>query len=171
MAWLAITLLGHARIEDETLFQPYEKHTGSLGPLKCLRHEHELMDQQIREAPETWALVSYQVASGTGTTPRVELCLRHGAQELRTEMECGDGPIDAIFLAIEKLTGVSVVCKDFQVHSVTVGKDAQAEVTVEVEHQGRTYRGLGVSTDSVEASGRAFLNAINRVAMLQGVAI
>ncbi|MFO0897351.1 MAG: 2-isopropylmalate synthase [Pirellulales bacterium] len=130
-----------------------------------------LMDQQIREAPETWALVSYQVASGTGTTPRVELCLRHGAQELRTEMECGDGPIDAIFLAIEKLTGVSVVCKDFQVHSVTVGKDAQAEVTVEVEHQGRTYRGLGVSTDSVEASGRAFLNAINRVAMLQGVAI
>jgi hemerythrin-like domain-containing protein len=55
---LAITLLGHARIEDETLFQPYEKHTGSLGPLKCLRHEHELMDRQIRalfrlENPET----------------------------------------------------------------------------------------------------------------------
>src|SRR5262245_1280081 len=45
---LAITLLGHARIEDETLFQPYEKHTGSLGPLRCLRHEHQLMDQQIR---------------------------------------------------------------------------------------------------------------------------
>jgi hemerythrin-like domain-containing protein len=45
---LAITLLGHARVEDETLFQPYEKHTGSLGPLKCLRHEHELMDRQIR---------------------------------------------------------------------------------------------------------------------------
>jgi hemerythrin-like domain-containing protein len=45
---LAITLLAHARIEDETLFQPYEKHTGSLGPLKCLRHEHELMDRQIR---------------------------------------------------------------------------------------------------------------------------
>jgi hemerythrin-like domain-containing protein len=45
---LAITLLAHARIEDETLFQPYEKHTGTLGPLKCLRHEHELMDQQIR---------------------------------------------------------------------------------------------------------------------------
>lgn len=55
---LAITLLGHARIEEETLFQPYERHTGSLGPLKCLRHEHELMDQQIRalfrlEDPET----------------------------------------------------------------------------------------------------------------------
>ena len=45
---LAITLLAHARVEDETLFQPYEKHTGSLGPLKCLRHEHELMDRQIR---------------------------------------------------------------------------------------------------------------------------
>ena len=48
---------------------------------------------------------------------------------------------------------------------VTVGKDAQGEVNVEVEHDGQVYRGRGVSTDSVEASGKAFLNAINRVAI------
>ena len=58
-----------------------------------------------------------------------------------------------------------MVCKDFRVHSVTVGKDAQGEVTVEVEHEGRLYRGRGVSTDSVEASAKAFLNAINRIAL------
>ena len=52
-------------------------------------------------------------------------------------MAGGDGPIDAVFLAIESLTGVSVACRDFRVHSVTVGKDAQGEVLVEVEHQGR----------------------------------
>ena len=52
-------------------------------------------------------------------------------------MACGDGPIDAIFLAIEELTGISVVCKDFSVHSVTVGKDAQGEVMVQVEHNGQ----------------------------------
>ncbi len=45
---LAISLLAHARVEEETLFRPYERETGSLGPLKCLRHEHELMDQMIR---------------------------------------------------------------------------------------------------------------------------
>ena len=49
-------------------------------------------------------------------------------------MACGDGPIDAIFLAIEKITGVTVVCRDFRVQAVTVGKDAQAEVNVEVIH-------------------------------------
>ncbi len=70
-------------------------------------------------------------------------------------------------MAIEKLTGISVVCKDFRVHSVTVGKDAQAEVMVVVEHDNRTYRGRGVSTDSVEASALAFLNAINRIAATQ----
>jgi len=77
---------------------------------------------------------------------------------------CGDGPIDAIFLAIEEVTGISVVCRDFRVHSVTVGKDAQGEVMVQVEHEGELYRGHGVSTDSVEASAKAFLNAINRIA-------
>jgi hypothetical protein len=45
---LAISLLGHARVEEETLFEPYERETGSLGPLRCLRHEHEQMDRWIR---------------------------------------------------------------------------------------------------------------------------
>src|SRR5262245_29716645 len=45
---LALSLLGHARIEEETLFAPYERATGSLGPLRCLRHEHEQMDRWIR---------------------------------------------------------------------------------------------------------------------------
>ena len=79
-------------------------------------------------------------------------------------MICGDGPIDAIFLATEKITGFDVVCHDFRVQAVTVGKDAQGEVNVEVEHDGQIYRGRGVSTDSVEASAKAFVNAINRIA-------
>ncbi len=66
------------------------------------------------------------------------------------------------------LTGISVVCKDFNVHSVTVGKDAQGEVMVQVEHDGRMYRGRGISTDSVEASARAFLNAVNKIAAAAG---
>ncbi len=80
-------------------------------------------------------------------------------------MECGDGPIDAIFLAVEKMTGVTAVCRDFRVQAVTVGKDAQGEVNVEVMHNNQIYRGRGVSTDSVEASAKAFLNAINRMAV------
>ena len=73
-----------------------------------------------------------------------------------------------MFLAIERITGVTTVCKDFRVQAVTLGKDAQAEVNVELEHGGRVHRGRGVSTDSLEASAKAFLNAINRIAANHG---
>lgn len=123
-----------------------------------------LIEQQIHQVTDQWILQSYRVASGTGSTPEVHLVLRHGDQEKSTTMAAGDGPIDAVFLAIEQITGVTVVCRDFRVHSVTVGKDAQGEVMVEIDYNGRSYRGRGVSTDSVEASAKAFLNAINRIA-------
>ncbi|MBN1591016.1 MAG: 2-isopropylmalate synthase, partial [Pirellulales bacterium] len=125
-----------------------------------------LIEQQMLAVSERWTFESYQVTTGTGITPEVELVVSHGDQRLSARLSAGDGPVDAIFLAIEQITGISVVCKDFRVHSVTVGKDAQGEVQVEVEHEGRTYRGRGVSTDSVEASAKAFLNAINRIAAL-----
>src|SRR5690606_22372625 len=116
----------------------------------------------------TWSLVSYHIDCGTGGKPSVRLTLRRGEQDTTEEMTCGDGPVDAIFLAIEKITGLTVRCRDFRVQAVTVGKDAQGEVNVEIEHNNQVYRGRGVSTDSVEASALAFLNAINRVAVGHG---
>ena len=83
------------------------------------------------------------------------------------ELTAGDGPVDAAFLATEKITGMKLVCRDFLVRSATLGHDAQGEVTVEVEHEGQVYRGRGVSTDSVEATVKAILNAVNRVAQAQ----
>ena len=126
-----------------------------------------LIEQQIRAVPELWKLDSYDLHSASGRTPEVTLTVRRGEELLTTKTASGDGPIDAVFLAIEELTGMPVICKDFRVHSVSVGKDAQGEVMVQVEHEGNTYRGVGVSTDSVEASAKAFLNAINRIAALQ----
>ena len=123
-----------------------------------------LIEQEIHTVAQRWEFESYQVTSATGRVPEATLTIRQGEEQLSTSVASGDGPIDAIFLAIEKLTGYAVVCKDFSVHSVTVGKDAQGEVVVQVEHKGRLYRGHGVSTDSVEASAKAFLNAINRIA-------
>jgi 2-isopropylmalate synthase len=125
-----------------------------------------LIDEEIRDIPEMWSLVGYRMVSGAGAAPSVSLTLRRGTEEITTEAHTGDGPFDALFWAIEQITGIHVVCRDFRVHSVSVGKDAQGEVTVEVEHGGQVYRGRGVSTDSVEASAKAFLNAINRVAAI-----
>jgi 2-isopropylmalate synthase len=130
-----------------------------------------LIDQQIHDLSNTWSFVSYQVSAGTGQTPSVTLTLRHGDRDVTDTMSSGDGPVDAMFLAIEKITGVATVCKDFRVQAVTVGKDAQAEVNVELEYHGRIHRGRGVATDSLEASGKAFLNAINRVTVHQGSSV
>ncbi len=122
-----------------------------------------LIEQQIHGVTEQFALHEYEVTTGSGRTPKARLAIRRGDEILETEVAAGDGPIDAVFLAIEQLTGYYVMCKDFRVHSVTVGKDAQGEVIVQVEYEGELYRGRGVSTDSVEASAKAFLNAINRI--------
>jgi 2-isopropylmalate synthase len=125
-----------------------------------------LVEQQIHGFSELWSLESYELTTGTSQIPEVALTIRRGDEVKTTRMAGGDGPVDAVFLAIEELTGISVVCKDFRVHSVTVGKDAQGEVTVQVEHGGQLFRGRGVSTDSLEASAKAFLNAINRIASI-----
>ena len=87
------------------------------------------------------------------------LRVTHAGEPKHVTITAGDGPVDAIFLAIEKLTGVTTVCRDYRVQAVTVGKDAQGEVTVELEHEGQVQRGRGVSTDSLEAAAKAFLAA------------
>jgi len=123
-----------------------------------------LVQQKISEtvAPE-WTLVDYEVTSGKNQTPNVRVTLRRDEQDITEQVAQGDGPIDAAFWAVEKITGIQVVCKDFRVRSATLGRDAIGEVNLEVEHEGKTYRGTGVSTDSVESTILAMLNAINRI--------
>jgi len=125
-----------------------------------------LIEKERRELPaEEWSLVSFEVTSGSGRIPKVRLTLRRGAQEVTEELADGDGPIDAVFLATEKITGIKLNCKEFQVRSTSLGHDAQADVTLVVEYNGQPYRGRGVSTDSVEATVVAILNAANRIAL------
>lgn len=130
-----------------------------------------LIEHHIRGVPsEEWKLVSFQVTSSTAAAPRVRLTLRHGDEEFTEECSEGDGPIDAVFWATEKITNVALVCKDFHVRSATIGRDAQGEATLEVEHHGQTFRGRGVSTDTVEATIKALLDAINRIALTKNAA-
>jgi 2-isopropylmalate synthase len=128
-----------------------------------------LIEEQIQHvSDEAWSLVSFQVSSGSKMKPRARLTLRHGGEEISQETDQGDGPIDAAFWVTEKITGMKLVCKEFQARSATLGRDAQGEVNLEVEYAGETYRGRGVSTDTVEATIRAILSAVNRIAMVQG---
>src|SRR5262245_23410621 len=79
-----------------------------------------LCEQEIRDVPEAWTLARYRLSTGTGSVPSVVLTLSRGTEEITKEVTSGDGPFDAIFWAVEQITGIEVVCKDFRVHSVSV---------------------------------------------------
>ena len=71
--------------------------------------------------------------------------------------------MDAVIKAIETATQLQAALCKFEVHSVSIGEDAQGEALITVEHGGRSYRGVGVSTDIIEAAARAFLEVVNRI--------
>ena len=110
-----------------------------------------------------WSFVSYNLNCQSNETPSLSMTIRHGEQEYTKNIRSGDGPIDAIFLAIRSITGLDITVKEFMVQSVSMGEDAQGDVTILIDHNGNTFRGHGVSTDTIEASTIAILNAINRV--------
>lgn len=127
-----------------------------------------LIEQQLHDVPEeAWSLESFDISSRTESQPTVRITLNHQGQSISEQVEEGDGPIDALFHAIEKLTGMELHCKDYRVKSATIGRDAQGEATLEIEHAGNTYRGLGVSTDTIEATVKGVLNVVNQIALVQ----
>jgi len=121
--------------------------------------EHELHGSR----EDDWKLVAFEASSGSGHSPRAKLTLKRGDEEFTEELAIGDGPIDAAFSVIEKITGRTLICKDFEARSATIGRDAQGEAIVDIEHEDIMYRGRGVSTDTVEATIKATLNAVNQI--------
>jgi 2-isopropylmalate synthase len=124
-----------------------------------------LAEAQIHSGPAIWTLEAVTCNAGSGTIPTAAVCLWHNEGKIHRDAIFGDGPIDAVFRAIERITGIDVEVRDFHVRSVTVGQDAQGEAHVEAEYNGKVLRGRAVSTDIIEASALAFLQIINRVAL------
>jgi 2-isopropylmalate synthase len=114
-----------------------------------------------------WTLERYQVHNEYQNKPRFELTLRRGEQTESVVVEEGDGPVDAAFFAVGKITGVRLVCREFFVRSTALGHNAPADVTFEAECDGQTYRGRGVSNDCIEAAVKAILHCVNRASLAQ----
>jgi 2-isopropylmalate synthase len=122
-----------------------------------------LIEQRNTEVSNQWQLLTYEVHASSGGMQKAKVVLSRSGEEYPSPEIQAEGPLDAIFNAVEHVTGIAVVLKDYRVQSASRGKDAQGESLVEVEHEGKIYRGRGASTDTVEASARAFVNAINRI--------
>jgi 2-isopropylmalate synthase len=110
---------------------------------------------------ETFVLVGIQVAGGTVISPTATVRVARDGVEVE-ESAMGDGMVDAACAAIAKATAVQATLVDFHVASVTGGTDALGDVTVQVEVGGERLTGRGVAADIVEASARAYLQAVNK---------
>ena len=122
-----------------------------------------LVDEQLEMTHALWELVGLQVTSGTNAISTAAVKLRDSNGEIVTDATFGDGPVDAIYSAIQRLTGIPCSVLDYRIRAVTKGKEAQGEVQIELEHNGRKVRGRGLSTDILEASALGYLAAINRL--------
>jgi len=113
-----------------------------------------------------FSIAELEVHGGTTTTPTARVVLSHADGKSEATGQ-GDGMIDAAVAAIAEGTGVNGKVVNFQVSSVSSGSDALGAVVVTIEAAGRKVTGRGVATDVVEASARAYLNAVNKIVRLE----
>lgn len=114
------------------------------------------------KVPETWSLDTFMISSGNRIEPTAKIRLLSKGKAF-DEISSGDGPVDACFKAIEKITHCKCQLLDYSLQSVTRGEDAQGEVSLRLRAKGREIPGRGSSTDIVEASIKAYLQAINKI--------
>ena len=124
-----------------------------------------IVEDEINKPAQIWQLDSIAYSSGTRTTPNATVRLKYKGKTLVVS-STGDGPVDACYRAIEKITKIKAKLLEYRIEAVTSGKDALGEVSVKVESNKKVAMGRGSSTDIIEASSKAFLNAINKLASI-----
>jgi 2-isopropylmalate synthase len=119
-------------------------------------------DETVTPEHEYYRLAALKVTSETGTVPHARVVMGMGDTEVVAEVN-GDGPVDATFKAIERMAKSDATLLLYSVNAITGGTDAQGEVTVRLEKDGRIVNGNGADTDIIVASAKAYLNALNRL--------
>ena len=110
-----------------------------------------------------WSLQKLEVQTASDELAQATVKLVRDNLDPVTATAHGDGPVAAAVAALESVTGVQIILKKFDLHSASIGEDAQGEVSITVEHGDDLYRGNGASVDIVEAGAKACLEVINRI--------
>jgi 2-isopropylmalate synthase len=121
-----------------------------------------IIEDEIRIIPEIWQLDYLKITSATNTIPQATVRLKSKGKILEAASS-GDGPVDASYRAIDKITKIKGALLDYSLRAVTSGKDALGEVSVKIKAKGKEVSGRGASTDIIEASAKAYVNAINKL--------
>ncbi len=122
-----------------------------------------IVEDEISQVIPVYKLDYIHTVSGSQTIPTATIRLRKGDKVIQ-EAASGDGPVDATYKAIDRITGMKCKLLEYGIRAVSGGQDAQGEVVVRVsDAKGHVVTGQGASTDIIEASAKAYLNAVNRL--------
>lgn len=158
----AVMKLGYDLSEEDSA-KVYEEFLRVASKRKVTLTELDAIVATVAlQVPPTYKLVNYVVNSSNVITSSAQITLQKNGENLQG-ISIGDGPIDAAFLALEQITGTHFELDDFQIHSVTQGKEAMGNALVKLRKEGKLYSGNGISTDIISASIKAYINAVNKI--------
>ena len=158
-------------LSPEEISQAFERFKELADKKKTVldRDIEALVEEKVSEVDEVYKLDSFQISSGNKVIATAMVSLTKDGVP-RMEAATGDGPVNAAFKAVERAVGFELVLQDYSLKGVTEGADALGEATVRVLMNNHFYVGRGVSTDVIEASVKAYINAINRAVSNHGKA-
>ena len=143
------------RVYDEFLRVAQKK---SVGPKEL----DAIIASVALQVPGTYQLINYVINNGNIISSSAQITLSRGEEQMMG-VSIGDGPIDAAFKTIDSIIGHHYELDDFQIQSVTEGKEAMGSALVKLRSGGKLYSGNGISTDIIGASIRAYLSAVNKI--------
>ena len=121
-----------------------------------------LAEEETKPKTKAYELVSIKVTTGTNIIPQAQVKIRH-KNKIYESSSSGDGPVDACYRAVDTVTKIKVKLTNYKIEAITIGKDAQGLVRVEILSRNRQFSGRGSSTDILEASVKAYLDALNKI--------
>ncbi len=155
--------LGH-RLNKSELDKTYKRFL-DIADKKNEVYDEDLaaiISDEIHAVENVFELKYMHVACGTGTLPTASVKMTVKGEE-KQAAACGDGPVDAAYEAIREATGMSPKLENYSIRAVTGGKEALGEATVKIREAGQVFIGRGLSTDIIEASAKAYVDALNRM--------
>ncbi len=158
------------KLAESELKDAFQKFKELADKKKTIYEEDivSIVEDEINKPAQIWQFKSVAYSSGTDVTPNATVCLKFKGKAMAAVSSSGDGPVDACYKAIEKATKMKTSLLDYRIEAVTSGKDALGEVSVRISSGKTVAMGRGSSTDIIEASAKAFLNAVNKIAAKKG---
>ncbi|MBF0386066.1 MAG: 2-isopropylmalate synthase [Candidatus Omnitrophica bacterium] len=162
-----LKILG-VELKDEELNKAFERFKNVADKKKEVYDEDliAIVEDEVKVFDKVWTLAKLSSKTATNTKPKVEAVLKAKGKVYK-KTGTGDGPVDACYKAIESIVKMKGELLDYSIHSVTHGQDALGEVTIKVKLNGKTIVAHGTSTDILEASAKAYINAINKLLALE----